>query len=142
MWDLHNNVKVIRVIPPVAVGTTGTGQTGSIIDRAGFEEVEFGIHYGAITATDATFTVTVLEGDATGSMTSVADADLLGTESNAGIPQAATRTDNSNENVSKRLGYKGIKRYVQVNVSSTITAATPICVDAMLSRPAHAPVAT
>ena len=51
--DLHNNVKVLRVVSPVAIGTTGTGQVGKIIDRAGYEGVEFIVSYGTVTATDA-----------------------------------------------------------------------------------------
>ena len=35
MRDLHNNINVIRSISPVAVGTTGTGKTGTVIDLQG-----------------------------------------------------------------------------------------------------------
>jgi hypothetical protein len=139
--DLHNNVDIVAVINPITVGTTGTGRTGSVIDVRGYDSVELAINYGAITATAATFTVTVLEGDVTGTMTSVADADLLGTESAAGLA-AATRTDGSTENVSKRIGYIGSKRYLRADVKSTATAGTPVSVNAILARPHRAPVAT
>lgn len=138
-YELHNNVDTPRGINPVAVGTTGTGQTGQIVDLRGYRGVEFLVSYGAITATNATFTVTVKEGDVTGTLTSVADIDLLGTESDAGIPQAATRVDGTNENVTKRVGYIGNKRYVQCNVVSTITAATPISVVPVRYGPDLAP---
>ena len=62
MHDLHNSIRAQRVITPVAVGTTGTGQTGKIIDRQGFRGVEFVCAYGSITATNAVFTVTIKEG--------------------------------------------------------------------------------
>lgn len=139
--DLHNNVDIVAVIPPITVGTTGTGRTGSVIDTRGYDAVELAINYGAITATAATFTVTVLEGDVTGTMTSVATADLLGTESAAGLA-AAVRVDGSTENVSKRIGYIGSKRYLRADVESTATAGTPISVNAVLTRAARAPVAT
>lgn len=139
--DLHNNIDAIRVISPVAVGTTGTGQTGKVIDRKGYEGVEFIIDYGTITATNATYTVTVKEGDATGSLTSVADADLLGSEADA-VPGTGTRTSGSTKNVSKRIGYIGSKRYVSLNVKSTVTAGTLIAATALLANPRHAPVAT
>jgi len=139
--DMHNNVDILAVIPAVAVGTTGTGQTGAVIDTRGYDSVEFGISYGAITATAAVFTVTVLEGDVTGTMTSAADADLLGTEAGAGLA-AATRVDGSTENVAKRIGYRGDQRYVRVDVKSTTTAATPIAVNAILCHPHRAAVAT
>ncbi len=139
MDDLYSSYKVTRVISPVAVGTTGTGQTGKIIDRSGYVgPTLFSVGYGSITATNAVFTVTVKEGDVTGTLTSVADADLISTESAAGIAAGTPRTSGTNKNVTKKIGYKGIKRYVQVNVKSTITAATPISVTA-LQRAASAP---
>jgi hypothetical protein len=74
-------------------------------------------------------------------MTSVADADMLGTEAGAGIA-AATRTDGSTENVTKRLGYIGESRYVRVDISSTATAGTPVAAGFLLGNPHRAPVAT
>lgn len=139
--DLHNNVDIIATIPPIAVGTTGTGQTGSPVDTRGYDAVEIEVSYGAITATGAVFTVTVLEGDATGSLTSVADADLIGTESAAGLA-AATRVDGSTEKVTKRIGYIGGARYVSADISSTATAGTPVGANVILHRAHRAPVAT
>jgi len=140
--DIHNKIKVVRSISPVAVGTTGTGQTGKVVDRSSYEGVELILSYGTITATNATFTVTMLEGDATGTMTSVANADLLGTESAAGIAAGTPRTSGSNKNVTKRLGYIGAKRYVQAKIVSTITAGTPVGADFLLTNPRVMPVAT
>lgn len=137
MHDLHNNSRVLRVISPVAL-TTVAGVSGKVIDRQGYGGVEFLCNYGSITATNATLTVVVKEGDATGSLTSVADADLLGTEAAAGIA-AGARTSGTGKNVSKRVGYRGNKRYVTVNVSSTVTAATIVSVDALLHNPSNAP---
>lgn len=139
--DLHDNVRVKRSISPVAVGTTGTGVTGKVVDRAGYSGVEFVVDFGTITATAAVFTVTVKEGDATGSMASVADADLLGTEALAGITATATRTSGVSKNISKRIGYKGSKRYVSCSIKSTVTAGTPVAATAVLFNPEAAPVA-
>jgi len=132
MDDLYSGLKVQRVISPVAVGTTGTGQTGKIIDRKGYiGPVLFNVGFGSITATNATFTVTVKEGDVTGTLTSAADADLIGTEALAGVGATGTRTSGTSKNVTKKIGYKGAKRYVQVNVKSTVTAAVPVAVTAI-----------
>ncbi len=139
--DMHNNVDIISTINPVAVGTTGTGQVGSPVDTRGYDKVEIALSYGAITATAATFTVVVKEGDATGTMTSVADADLLGTEAAAGLA-AAARVDGSTENVVKRIGYIGDQRYVQANIVNTATAATPVAAAVILGDPTSAKVAT
>ena len=142
MWDLHNNVDRTRSISPVAIGTTGTGKTGAIVDRSGFSSVEFEFDYGTITATGATITPTVFHGDTTGAMTSIADADLIGTEALAGIAAGTPRTSGVNKNVSKRLGYKGAKRYVQCKLVSTVTAGPPVAASVLVGNPRHAPVAT
>lgn len=141
MRDLYSNVKAVRSISPVAVGTTGTGKTGTIVDRLGYDSVTIIADYGSITATNATLTLTVLEGDATGAMTSVADANLIGTEAAAGIAAGTPRTSGSNKNVSKKIGYKGTKRYVQAKIVSTITAGTPVAATVLLGHPHSAPAA-
>jgi len=138
MHELHNNVKVQRVVSPVAIGTTGTGKTGVVIDRQGYEGVEFLVSYGTVTATNAVFTPVMKEGDATGSLTSVADADMVGTEAGAGLA-AAVRTSGTTKNVTKKVGYRGSKRYVNLSISSTVTAGTPIGIDGVLFNPEHAP---
>lgn len=142
MKDQHEKIRTLTAIAPVAVGTTGTGQAGKIIDTQGYGGIEFVIAYGSITATNAVFTAVVKEGDVTGTMTSVADADLLGTELLAGVAAAATRTSGVSKNVTKRIGYKGSKRYVQLaKLSSTVTAGTLVSAVAVLHSPAIAPTA-
>lgn len=141
MHDLHNSSRAMRVITPVAVGTTGTGQTGKVIDRQGFRGVEFICSYGAITATNAVFTVTVKEGDVTGTLTSVADGDLLGTELLAGVAATTPRASGTSMHVVKRVGYKGNKRYVNASIKSTITAGTIIACTAVLHSPQLLPTA-
>lgn len=139
MHDLHNNAQTKRIIDPQAIGTTGTGKTGKIVDRQGWGGVEFVIGVGSITATNATIVATVFEGDATGSMTSVADADLLGTESAAGVGATATRTSGTSKNTTRRIGYKGAKRYVNLKLASTVTAGPVISAVALLHSPSIAP---
>jgi hypothetical protein len=141
-YDAHDNIKIKEVIPIQTVGTTGTGRTGAVIDRAGYAGVEFLLGFGAVTATNAAFTVTVKEGDVTGTMSTVTAANLLGSTANGTVGQAATRTSGVSKNVTKRIGYKGLKRYVSANVSSTISSGANIHVQALLTNPANAPVAT
>ena len=139
MHDLHNNSRALRVISPVAVGTTGTGQTGKVIDRQGYGGVEFICSYGSITATGAVFTATVKEGDVTGTLTSVADGDLIGTELLAGVAATTTRTSGVSKNVVKRVGYRGNKRYVNCSIKSTATADTIVSCEAILYSPSVMP---
>lgn len=139
--DLHNSIDQIRVIGPVAIGANAT-KTGVIVDRRGFGGVEFVCAYGAVTTTGTVCTVVVKEGDVTGTMTSVADADLLGTEALASLLATTPRTSGVSQNVAKRIGYKGTKRYVQVNAVSTgVTSVGCVSVTALLFNPAVAPLA-
>lgn len=140
--DLHHNIDVKRVLYPQPAGTTGTGKTGVVIDRQGYRGVEFVLSYGSVTATNATITPTILEGDATGALTSVADIDLLGTEAGAALGQAASRTSGASKNVTKRIGYRGIKRYVTCKLVPTVSAAAIVGANAVLFAPDVAPVAT
>jgi hypothetical protein len=142
MRDLHNNINIIRAVSPVAIGTTGTGKTSPAIDLSGYNAAEIEISYGTITATDAVFTALLTEcATATGTFTSVADADLLGTEALAGLGAATPRASGTTMNVTKRLGYIGTKRYLKVKLSSTVTAGTPIGVNVIRGHPRHAPAA-
>ena len=138
--DLHNNIKQAVVIAPIAIGANAT-KSGKIIDLQGYGGVEFIASYGNVTTTGTVVTLVVKEGDATGSMTSVADADLLGTETLASLPvQATARTSGVGKNVAKKVGYKGSKRYVTVDAISTGTTSTGcVSIDAILFNPSVAP---
>lgn len=142
MEHLHENVKALRVIAPIAIGANAT-KTGKVIDRQGYGGVEFVASYGAVTTTGSIVTLIVKEGDATGNMTSVADGDLVGTETLASLPvQATSRTSEVGKNVTKRVGYKGIKRYVSVDAVSTGTTSVGcVSIEALLFNPMLAPVA-
>lgn len=139
MNELHSNVKHTRVVGPVAIGANGT-VTGKVIDRQGYAGVEFLAAYGAIATTGTVCTLVVKEGDATGAMTSVADADLLGTEALASRLGGAT-TSGVGANVGKRVGYRGIKRYVSCDVvKSGTTSVGCVSVNALMFNPETAPV--
>jgi hypothetical protein len=99
--------------------------------------------YGAVTTTNApSFTLVMFEGDVTGTITSVADADMLGTELLASLPvQATARTSGVSKNVSKRVGYRGYKRYVRVDAVGTGTTSVGcVAVTALLHSPNVAPL--
>jgi hypothetical protein len=138
--DLHNNIKATRVVGPVAIGANAT-KTGVIIDRQGYGGIEFICNYGAVTTTGTVVTVQISEGDVTGTLTSVADADLLGTETLASLLATTPRTSGVSQNVSKRIGYRGNKRYVRANAISTgVTSVGCVGITAILINPSIAPV--
>lgn len=117
MRDLHNHLKVTPAINPAA-RADNTLVTGIDVDRLGYESLEFVIQTGNLPDIDATFAVEVQESDAGGGAgyAAVADADLLGTEAQAGFNFAA-------DNSVRRIGYKGNKRYVRINIQPANVAA-------------------
>ena len=138
--DLHNNISAKRIVGPVAIGANAT-VSGKVIDRAGYGGVEFVLAYGAIATTGTVVTPVIKEGDATGSMTSVADTYLVGTETLAARLGNAALTSGTTINVAKRIGYNGNKRYVTCDmVKSGTTSVGCMGVHAILFNPAVAPV--
>jgi hypothetical protein len=110
--DLHNNIKVSRAISPVAAGTDNTAYVSEILDTSNFSANELVIAIGANTDADATFTVLIEEGDnsALSDNSAVADADLLGTE-------ALASWTYGDDNETRKIGYKGTKRYIRATVT-------------------------
>jgi hypothetical protein len=137
--DLHNSAKQVLAIIPAAIGANAT-KTGAIIDRQGYGGVEFLVSYGSVTTTGTVVTIVAKEGDVTGTLTSVADGDLLGTEALASLA-AGARVAGTGKEVTKRLGYKGVKRYVQLSAVQTgVTSVGCIGASALMFNPAFAPV--
>lgn len=135
MSDSFFNIRTKTVISPVAIGANAT-KSGNVIDRQGYGRVVFIASYGAVTTTGTVVTLVVKEGDATGSLTSVADGDLIGTEALASLAAATPRTAGSTKEVTKRVGYRGIKRYVSVDAVSTgVTSVGVVGVLAVLGNP-------
>lgn len=134
MRDLHSNIHVLRVISPVSVADN-TAQVGQIIDRQGYHSLEYVIATGSIADADATFAVLLEESDDSGmsGATAVADADLIGTEA-----LAAFQFDDDNE--TRKLGYKGHKRYTRLTITPSANAsAALLSAVAVLGHPANAP---
>lgn len=138
MYDLHNNSRSKTVISGLAIGANAT-KSGIVIDRQGYGGVEFLVNYGAVTTTGSIVTLVVKDGDATGALTSVADTYLLGTETLASLA-AGARVAGTGKEVTKRIGYVGIKRYVTVDVVQTgVTSVGVVSVTALLHVPENSP---
>jgi hypothetical protein len=118
--ELHNNVKFSRAISPVSVADT-TPLVSQILDTANFGANELAIATGSIADADATFTVLIEEGDAANlsDASAVADADLLGTETQAGF-----QFDDHNE--TRKIGYIGAKRYLRANINPVSNASAAL----------------
>lgn len=136
MQDLHNNIHIKRVLSPASVADN-TAQVGQIIDRQGFDALEYVIATGSLGDADATFTVLLEEGDAANlsDAAAVADADLLGTEALASFVF-------SDDDKVFKLGYKGNKRYTRLTITPGANAsAALLAAVAVLGHPAIAPTA-
>lgn len=137
MKDMHSNIKVLTAIKPQAVGTTGAanGKLSPIIDRQGFESLEFVLNAGGSASAADTITPVVYEAAATGdSFTSVANGDLLGGEGALTLATSAGQA--------KSVGYRGAKRYLKLRLYGTGTATAIVGAVAILGHPHDGPVAT
>lgn len=135
MRDLHNNIDVRRAISPVSVADN-TAQVSQIIDRQGYDSLEFLIATGSLGDAGAEFAVLVEDGEASNlsDAAAVADAELLGTEAGAGFIQ-------SDDDEVRKIGYKGNKRYVRMTITPANNAtAALLAAVAVLSHPAAAPI--
>ena len=146
MRDLHNSIRVLKAIPPQAIGTTGAanGSLSDVIDTRGYESVEFIVSHGSGGASVADVTTAILyESDSAtaASFTSVADADLLGTELGIGCPAENPRTSGVGKNKTAKLGYKGNKRYLRLRLYAIGTATSIVSAQAVLSHAARRPTA-
>jgi len=132
MRDMHNNISVIHAITPQAIGTTGIagGKLSNFLDRRGFETAEFVYQSGASASVADTINPVVYECDTTGgTFTSVADADLLGTEAAITLTAAAT----------KKVGYQGRKPYLKLRLYGLGTATAIVAASLVLGKPNRAP---
>lgn len=120
MRDLHNNITPKRGISPAAAVTDNTPYVSQIVDRQGFNSLEFLILIGAASDADATFTVLFEHGDQS-NLSDAAAADdkyLLGTEAQAGF-----QFDDDNE--VRKIGYVGPKRYCRVTITPSNNDSPP-----------------
>jgi len=136
MRDLMNNITPKACIAPVVV-SDNTAQVGAIIDLAGYDSLTYVINTGVLADADATFTVLLEEGSAANlsDAVAVADADLIGLEATAGFTFAS-------DGATRKLGYKGGKRYTRLTITpANNAAAAPMSAVAILGHPLAAPTA-
>lgn len=147
--DLHSNVKWLRAIEPKAIGTSGiaNGSLSPILDRQQggvmYRSAEFLMLHGTAGATGDTTTPVVYESNTnvSGDFTSVADADLYGTEAGAGLPAEATaRTSGVGKNIATKIGYRGNKRYLRLRLFGVGHATGLVGAGLLLGDPDIAPV--
>lgn len=134
MRDQANSLHPIPAISPVVIADN-TAAVSEVIDLQGFQALTFVIATGTLADADATFAVLVEDGDQSdlSDAAAVADANLIGTEALAGF-------NFGHDDVTRKIGYVGHKRYVRLTVTpANNTGNAPIAVVAVLGHPQTAP---
>jgi hypothetical protein len=103
--DLVSNISPAITLSPAA--RTGA-VTGTAVDLTGYTAAAAVVSSGTITDGTA-YTFELQESDNASDWTAVADADLIGTE-----PAFVAADDN----VVRKVGYKGNKRYLRLSLAS------------------------
>lgn len=115
-FDERNNHEYAKGISATLSGTTPA--KGNIVDLQGWESATFILHTGTVTdaGTTAGFAFEVQESDTTAdsAFTAVADADLIGLES-----ELTVTDDDADDDIIGSIGYRGEKRYVRVVATGT-----------------------
>ena len=133
--DLHNNIKITRVISPVSQ-SGNAAMVGAIIDRQGYGALEFAITLGTVTTAGTVYTALLEDGEAANlsDAATVVAPDLLGTAALASFIDAEVNT-------TKKLGYIGNKRYVRLTMTPAgNTGASTLSAVAIQGSSALAPV--
>lgn len=134
IFDLHNEA-TSRVGKTVAAIATNTTTSGAIIDTALYESLEFYLISGTIT--DGVYTMQLFHGNDPALSDGV---QLTGEELLGGA--AVTFSLAADSNKTRRIGYVGKKRYVQLRIVSTgVTTGGTLGAIAVLGSPLHGPAA-
>ena len=114
-------------------------QVSQIIDRAGYDGLEFIIALGSLADSDAVFAVLLEQSDVSdlsSGKTTCSDSETIST-------QTLVSFIFSDDDKIKRLGYIGGKRYLRLTITpSNNTSAALIAAVAVLSNPTYAPTAS
>lgn len=112
MRDIVSSLHFVPAFTPKAATTDNTAAVSAILDRAGFNAVALAMVTGIETDADATFATLLEEADAAdmSGATAVLDRDLNGTEALASFDMLA-------DNVCRKLGYVGGKRYLRATIT-------------------------
>lgn len=136
MKDLHDNIHTVQVIAPVSFANN-TALVGAIVDRQGYDSLEYSIALGTNAGAAGTYTVLLEDGNdpALADNAAVVAPNLLGTIANT----SWAYTDVSK---TRKLGYTGSKRYTRMTITPAANAAAVlVAVTAILGNPVNAPTA-
>ncbi|MCG5239532.1 hypothetical protein MCW82_07090 [Azospirillum doebereinerae] len=115
---MHDTIKPVIAIVPGTVTSDNAAVVSAILDAAGFADVELIIMTGTLADADATFAVLLEHGDAANLSDAVAvdDDELIGTEAAAAFTYA-------DDNKTRKLGYRGMKRFLRATITPSANAS-------------------
>lgn len=122
--DIHSQLEVEHTI---AALSSDTAVASPVIDLAGYDGCEFIIANDTLSDSNATFAVTMAEGDTSSPATNVPNGEKLYGD----LPSFAFGDDDEN----RKVGYRGAKRYVQLTVTPSGNTGTGIIAIIVLKRP-------
>jgi hypothetical protein len=139
--DDQSNMDARVAVPNTAISGNGT-TNGNIIDTKGYGALTFLVVGG--TLTDGTYTPLIKDSDDSGMSgeAAVTDDFLVTTDDADTAPEtSAALAAATDDNIVKRIGYVGHKRYVTCDiVASGVTTGGNVSVIAVLSDPQDLPV--
>lgn len=114
--EIHNDLHFVPLFAPLAAQTNSdTARVSAIIDTANYNAVEFVLINGTNTDANATFAVTLDDGD----NSALSDAAAV-SASNLLVGTLALAAFTFADDVEcRKFGYLGTKRYVRVTVTPT-----------------------
>jgi hypothetical protein len=125
--DLYSNIGVAQAIVPAVKSAAADGIT---IDTKGYSSIAFLVTTGAI-ASSGDFGVAIQESDASASGFAAPDAAFVDSNAPATLAESTTY----------RLGYRGNKRYVRLQLTKAGGTSIALAAAAVLGHPHDLPVA-
>lgn len=122
MRDLLNLIHPVRAISPAAATADNTAWVSQVIDLQGYDSLTFVILTGALADIDATFAVTMDHGD----QANLSDAAAVPADQLIGTTTAAGFTYGDDDGT-RKIGYRGDKRYVRLTVTPTGNSGNAFC---------------
>lgn len=118
--DKYSQTEFRRALSPASV-SDNTAQVSQIIDTQGYESLTFAILIGSLADADATFAVTMDHGN----VANLSDAAAVSADDLLGTLALASFTFSADDTV-KKIGYKGIKRYVRLTITPSANASAAV----------------
>jgi len=134
--DVYYDARSTVTLKPQSIASSNANGTG--VDLLGYEGCLMICHVGASGGTLGTanlVTIGFVASNDNSTFAAIADTDLIGGNNTVDI-------DNNTEgNSTHQRTYKGLARYVAINIVPTNAVTLPICAEIVRAKPIHAPIA-